>query len=171
MPIATFQSGPVNSLRGAALLTGLQHAAVVDVGGTTTDVGVLDGGLPRPAPRAVRIAGASTNFAMPDVLSLGLGGGSIVTFAAASVGPAACTVGPASVGARLPQEALCLGGSVCTASDVAVRLGRMQLGSSEAAAEKLTQEEAEAAWAVMQQKLEACLDAVKTTAGVSRQQG
>jgi len=62
MPVATFQSGPVNSLRGAALLSGLQDGVVIDVGGTTTDVGVLVGGLPRPAPRTVKVAGAATNF-------------------------------------------------------------------------------------------------------------
>ena len=75
MPVLTFQSGPVNSQRGAALLTGLQHAVVIDIGGTTTDVGFIgEGGLPRPAPRTVRFAGAHTNFqvrlAGPGTLSL-----------------------------------------------------------------------------------------------------
>ena len=172
LPVATFQSGPVNSLRGAAALTGLQQAAAVDIGGTTTDVGMLVGGLPRPAPRAVRCAGAATNFQMPDVISIGLGGGSRVRFPAAA-GPAAasqaahggCTVGPDSVGARLAEEALCMGGATCTASDVAVLLGRMQLGSRQAAASGLTAEQAEQAWAAVQQRLEGCLDHVKTQAG------
>lgn len=62
LPVATFQSGPVNSLRGTALLTGVQHAAVIDIGGTTTDVGLLVDGLPRPAPRVTLLAGAPTNF-------------------------------------------------------------------------------------------------------------
>ena len=65
LPVATFQSGPVNSLRGAALLSGLKHAAVIDIGGTTTDVGLLAGGLPRPAPRMTCLAGAPTNFQVP----------------------------------------------------------------------------------------------------------
>lgn len=181
VPVATFQSGPVNSLRGAALLTGIADGAVIDVGGTTTDVGLLVGGLPRPAPRAVRLAGAATNFQMPDVLSIGLGGGSLVRFpqpggrraeaapagsAPSEMAPeaAACTVGPDSVGAGLPREALCVGGGTCTASDVAVLLGRMELGSREAAAAGLSEEQAEAAWAEMQRALEDCLDAVKTEA-------
>ena len=172
LPVATFQSGPVNSLRGAALLTGLQQAAVIDIGGTTTDVGMLVGGLPRPAPRAVRCAGAATNFQMPDVVSIGLGGGSCVRFPAAA-GPAAaaaaaqggCTVGPDSVGARLAEEALCMGGATCTASDVAVLLGRMHLGSQQAAAAVLTAEQAEEAWVTVQQMLESCLDHAKTQAG------
>ena len=62
MPVATFSSGPVNSLRGAAALCGVRDAVVLDIGGTTTDVGVLVNGLPRPAPRAVKFAGQ--NFAI-----------------------------------------------------------------------------------------------------------
>lgn len=72
LPIATFQSGPVNSLRGAAFLTRLSDAVVVDIGGTTTDVGVLQAGFPRPAPTHVSIAGLRTNFQMPDMLSVGV---------------------------------------------------------------------------------------------------
>lgn len=40
-------------------------------GGTTTDVGALVKGLPRPAAATVDIAGVRTNFAMPDILSIG----------------------------------------------------------------------------------------------------
>ena len=49
---------------------------VVDVGGTTSDVGALTHGFPREASVAVDIGGVRTNFRMPDVLSFGLGGGS-----------------------------------------------------------------------------------------------
>ena len=44
-PVLTFASGPTNSMRGAAFLSGLKDAIVVDVGGTTTDVGVLQQGF------------------------------------------------------------------------------------------------------------------------------
>jgi N-methylhydantoinase A/oxoprolinase/acetone carboxylase beta subunit len=201
MPVATFQSGPVNSLRGAALLASCTDAAVVDIGGTTTDAGLLVKGLPRPAARAVRLAGAPTNFQMPDLLSIGLGGGSIVRFTSMKSQPseggehvehnavdlsvptardggtsdaeaaqqhqpgAVCTVGPDSVGARLAQAALCMGGDVCTATDVAVVLGKLELGVAEAAAARLSKGQAEVAWRAIQNKLEACLDAVKTEAG------
>ena len=77
-PVATFASGPTNSMRGAALLSGLEDCAVVDIGGTTSDVGVLQHGFPREASVSVDIGGVRTNFRMPDVLSLGLGGGSRV---------------------------------------------------------------------------------------------
>ncbi|MDR0945744.1 MAG: hydantoinase/oxoprolinase family protein, partial [Bifidobacteriaceae bacterium] len=46
-PVATFASGPTNSMRGAAYLSGLSECAVVDIGGTTSDVGVLNNGFPR----------------------------------------------------------------------------------------------------------------------------
>ncbi len=77
-PVLTFASGPTNSMRGAAFLSGLQDAIVIDVGGTTTDVGVLQKGFSRVAGLAVSIGGVRTNFRIPDTLSIGLGGGSLV---------------------------------------------------------------------------------------------
>jgi N-methylhydantoinase A/oxoprolinase/acetone carboxylase beta subunit len=74
-PVLTFASGPTNSMRGAAFLSGLKEAIVVDIGGTTTDVGALAHGFPREASIAVEIGGVRTNFRMPDVYSFGLGGG------------------------------------------------------------------------------------------------
>lgn len=70
------------------------------------------------------------------------------------------------MGSELAQRALCLGGAVCTASDCAVLLGRMRLGSRQAvAAAGLSEAEAQQAWEAMQGTLEACLDRVKTEAG------
>ena len=46
-PVLTFASGPTNSMRGAAFLSDQENAVVVDIGGTTTDVGVLARGFPR----------------------------------------------------------------------------------------------------------------------------
>ena len=46
-PVLTIGSGPANSVRGAAFLTGNSDSLVVDVGGTSTDVGVLVNGFPR----------------------------------------------------------------------------------------------------------------------------
>jgi N-methylhydantoinase A/oxoprolinase/acetone carboxylase beta subunit len=66
-------------MRGAAFLSRNQDAIVVDIGGTTTDVGVLVNGFPRPASFRVKCAGVMTNFRMPDVFSCALGGGSIVS--------------------------------------------------------------------------------------------
>lgn len=122
-PVLTIGSGPANSMRGAAYLTGLRDAIVVDVGGTSTDVGVLSAGFPRESSIPVEVGGIRTNFRMPDLLSVALGGGSRVRD---GDGP---SVGPDSVGYRLGSEALCFGGSTLTLSDVAVRAGRAVMGT------------------------------------------
>ena len=123
-PVLTIGSGPANSMRGAGYLTGLQDAIVVDVGGTSTDVGVLSSGFPRESSIPVEIGGVRTNFRMPDLLSVALGGGSRVRSRGTEV-----AVGPDSVGYRLTTEALCFGGSTLTLSDVAVRAGRASIGT------------------------------------------
>src|SRR5262245_37562147 len=113
-PVATFASGPTNSMRGAAFLSGLADCAVVDIGGTTSDVGILQAGFPREASVAVDIGGVRTNFRMPDVLSLGIGGGSHVSGA---------EVGPQSVGDELTSRARVLGGGCLSRGETAVTPG------------------------------------------------
>jgi N-methylhydantoinase A/oxoprolinase/acetone carboxylase beta subunit len=122
-PVLTFASGPTNSMRGAAFLSGLQEAMVVDVGGTTSDVGMLVHGFPREASIAVDIGGVRTNFRMPDVLSFGLGGGSLVRHAETGV-----RIGPDSVGYELTTKGCVFGGDVLTTTDVAVAAGTADLG-------------------------------------------
>lgn len=123
-PVATFASGPTNSMRGAALTSGLSSCAVIDIGGTTADVGLLVNGFPRETANEVKVAGIRTNFRMPDVLSLGIGGGSIVNTETAEVGPE-------SVGYKLTTEALVFGGTTLTATDIAVAAGRASIGDPE----------------------------------------
>jgi N-methylhydantoinase A/oxoprolinase/acetone carboxylase beta subunit len=122
-PVLTFASGPTNSMRGAAFLSGTADALVMDIGGTTTDVGVLAQGFPRESSVAVDIGGVRTNFRMPDLLSIGLGGGSLVVADGGRV-----RVGPRSVGYRITQEALVFGGSQLTATDIAVAAGYAEVG-------------------------------------------
>ena len=122
-PVLTFASGPTNSMRGAAYLSGIKDAVVIDVGGTTTDVGALHNGFPREASVAVEVGGVRTNFRMPDVFSIGLGGGSIV-------GGEPLTVGPQSVGYQLTEKARVFGGDTLTATDVAVAGGAIALGDA-----------------------------------------
>jgi N-methylhydantoinase A/oxoprolinase/acetone carboxylase beta subunit len=119
-PILTVGSGPTNSMRGACALAGLQDALVIDVGGTSSDVGILVNGFPRESATAVEVGGVRTNFRMPDLISIGLGGGTIVRGEGADV-----KVGPDSVGYRVVTEALVMGGSVPTLSDVSVKGGRL----------------------------------------------
>src|ERR1700738_5226924 len=57
LPVMSFASGATNSLRGAAFLSGIQDAMVVDVGGTSTDIGQLRHGFPREANSVVEIGG------------------------------------------------------------------------------------------------------------------
>jgi N-methylhydantoinase A/oxoprolinase/acetone carboxylase beta subunit len=121
-PVLTIASGPANSLRGAAFLSGLKDGIVVDIGGTTTDIGVLVNGFPRESSVAVEIGDVRTNFRMPDLVSIGLGGGSLVKF------ENGVKVGPESVGYRLEKEALVFGGDKLTATDIAVYLKRVELG-------------------------------------------
>jgi len=155
-PVMTFASGPTNSLRGAAFLTGLTEAIVVDIGGTTSDVGVLSKGFPRQAASVVGIGGVRTNFRMPDILATGLGGGSIVSLEDGSAGPL-------SVGYRIASEALVFGGATLTATDIAVRMGHSDLGDPEKVAQ-LPFEQARMILENMHGRLETIIEQCRTSA-------
>lgn len=158
-PVLTFASGPTNSMRGAAFLSGLKDALVVDIGGTTSDVGVLANGFPRQAGMAVRLAGVRTNFRMPDLLAIGLGGGSLVRPQADGT----VRIGPDSVGYRLTQEALVFGGSTLTTTDIAVAAGMADIGDRARVAH-LPADLVRNALAEIRRLLEAAIDRVKTSA-------
>jgi N-methylhydantoinase A/oxoprolinase/acetone carboxylase beta subunit len=153
-PVTTFASGPANSMRGAAHLSGIEDGFVIDVGGTTTDVGALVHGFPRQAPLAVEVGGVRTNFRMPDLYSMGLGGGSVV-----DLDPP--RVGPRSVGYRITEEALVFGGKTITATDVAVVLGRAEVGTVTPAAQ-IAANELEAVLNVIDLTLDAAVDRMRT---------
>ncbi len=151
-PVFTIASGPTNSMRGAAFLTGLKDAAVIDVGGTTTDVGMLVAGFPRSRSEGAVIGGIPTNFRVPDVYSFGLGGGSLVSRPLA--------IGPRSVGFCLPQKALCFGGDTLTATDIGVAAGLVDLGDRSRLAH-LDAGFVKAALAKMKADVETVLDRMK----------
>ncbi|WP_343504528.1 hydantoinase/oxoprolinase family protein [Alloyangia pacifica] len=157
-PVLTFASGPTNSMRGAAFLTGLKEAIVVDVGGTTSDVGALSHGFPRQASTSVDIGGVRTNFRMPDVFSIGLGGGSLVKGSPESV-----VIGPQSVGYRVRQEALVFGGQTLTATDIAVATGKAEIGDA-ALLESLDPKLVAAAAARMTEMFETCVERARISA-------
>ena len=157
-PVLTFASGPTNSMRGAAYLSGLKDALVADIGGTTTDIGVLNGGFPRESSIMVDIGGVKTNFRMPDILALGLGGGSIVEF-----GPGGSVkVGPQSVGYKITREALVFGGKTITATDIAVAAGYADVGDR-SRLKKLKASQVKAAVAEIHRMIEDNLDRMKTS--------
>ncbi len=122
-PALTFSSGPTNSLRGAYILTGLEDAVVIDIGGTTSDIGVLQGGSPRESNIGIDVGGVRTNFRMPDIVAIGLGGGSLVADQGQSVGPQ-------SVGYELVTKGLIFGGQTLTATDIAVAAGAADIGDA-----------------------------------------
>ena len=163
VPIRTFSSGATNSMRGAAYLSGHQtggsSAIVIDIGGTTSDIGVLlPSGLPRQASAYVTVAGVRVNYSMPHLHSIGLGGGSLVRHNK----DGKVTVGPDSVGHYLTSEALVFGGSTLTSSDIAVAAGRVVMGSP-GTVSHLTNDFVAEAQAEIKSLLESAIDMVKTS--------
>ncbi|CAN7356632.1 hydantoinase/oxoprolinase family protein [Rhizobium sp. LjRoot30] len=75
-PIETILSGPAASLVGARYLTGLDNGVVSDIGGTTTDVAVLDGGRPRLDAEGAVVGGYRTMVEAVAMRTYGLGGDS-----------------------------------------------------------------------------------------------
>ncbi|MHB2041153.1 hydantoinase/oxoprolinase N-terminal domain-containing protein [Aerococcus mictus] len=155
-PILTIASGPTNSIRGAAFLEARENAITLDVGGTTSDFGILKDGFPRQSSVAVNVGGVRTNFRIPDIVSIGLGGGTIVRVKDGEV-----TVGPDSVGHHIQEEAIVFGGDTITATDVAVRLGRAQVGQAELA-NSIPLDIVEQADAKIKELLETSIDIMKT---------
>ena len=137
-PVFTFSCGPTNSLRGAAELTNISNGIVVDIGGTSTDVNMLINRFPRPASAYVKIGGVRTSFRMPDTVSIGLGGGSLVSF---NKQDGSVKIGPQSVGYQLKKEARCFGGQILTTTDIAIALGHAKLEGANPSLVGLTLEE------------------------------
>jgi N-methylhydantoinase A/oxoprolinase/acetone carboxylase beta subunit len=162
-PIRTFASGMTNSMRGAAYLaahdTRKASSIVVDIGGTTSDVGVLlPSGLPRQASAFVTVAGVRMNYAMPHLHSIGLGGGTIVR----ENTDGKVTVGPDSVGHYLTRDALVFGGTVLTASDIAVASGKAEIGDSSCVSHLKSEKVADAQRSI-KMLLERAIDVIKTS--------
>lgn len=156
-PVLTFASGPTNSIRGAAHLSQLKNALVVDIGGTTTDIGMLVNGFPRESAAAADIGGVRTNFRMPDILALGLGGGSLVSQ------NRKIRVGPQSLGYRLVEDAYVFGGTQLTATDIAVAAGFAEIGNRSTVA-NLSEAFIEETANVIHRMVEEGVDRLKTSA-------
>jgi N-methylhydantoinase A/oxoprolinase/acetone carboxylase beta subunit len=104
-PIETVLSGPAASLVGAAWLSGLKNFIMSDMGGTTTDIGVLLDGHPRIAEEGANVGGWRTMVKAIDVKTVGLGGDSEIATepnGSLRVGPE--RIVPVSlIGARFPE--------------------------------------------------------------------
>ncbi|KZV63899.1 DUF917-domain-containing protein [Peniophora sp. CONT] len=171
VPIRTFNSGPTNSMCGAAFLvkqlavdSGSRRSLLVaDIGGTTTDVGViLPSGLPRQASSITDMSGVRMNFSCPDVKSIGLGGGSIVRKPSPS---SSLTIGPDSVGHNISTQALTFGGDVATATDYAIAVSsiNLQIGDASRIPDSVRSSATEFS-AILKTMLEGVIDAMKTNA-------
>lgn len=157
-PILTIGSGPTNSIRGAAYLSKQRDSLVLDIGGTTSDIGVLVNGFPRESSKSVTVGGIQTNFRMPDIYSVGLGGGSIVREQA----DGSVTVGPDSVGYQITDKAIVFGGDTITTTDIAVKLGMCEVGDV-SLAEKISDDVANKAMKQITNILEDGIDRMKTS--------
>ena len=165
LPIRTFSSGPTNSMRGAAFLTqnDIKEAImVVDIGGTTTDVGLLlANGFPRQAAAFSEISGVRTNFSYPDVRSIGLGGGSIVR----KHDDGSLTIGPDSVGYQLPQKSIVFGGEIPTATDYTVLAEpKLDIGNRSLVMAANFDDNVPAFKLLVKKMLERAIDTMKTSA-------
>ena len=163
-PILTVVAAISNSVRGAYVLTGIEDAIVVDMGGTTTNVGALEHGFPRESSMPAVIGGVKTSFMMPDFIAIGLGGGSVVKKLDGDV-----VVGPESVGYELVTKGIAWGGDVITATDIALALGKMEIDDPrcdpERARRLIPRDLAEKAYKYIVSRVEETIDKIKTRPG------
>ena len=163
-PVRTFAAGATNSMRGAHFLSGESSAMVADIGGTTTDVGALVNGYPRNTTAVTTIGGVRTNIRMPDAISVGLGGGSVVTFERGDGCEPELTIGPNSVGYKLREEAVVFGGDTLTSTDIAVAAGHASVGER-SRVEDLDDTLVEMGVATIQKTVAGVVDRMKIGAG------
>lgn len=123
--ISTYQSGPTSGIHAAALLceaVGIDAALTADVGGTSTDVGVVRGA--RPIRRElIDVGGLPLAQSSVELVSFGIGGGSIARLVDGKV-----TVGPDSAGAAPGPACFGLGGREPTPTDAWLVLGYLDPG-------------------------------------------
>jgi N-methylhydantoinase A/oxoprolinase/acetone carboxylase beta subunit len=77
-PVETILSGPAASVAGAKLLSGLDNATVIDIGGTTTDSADLKDGLVEVCESGARVGGFATHVKALNMRTVGLGGDSLI---------------------------------------------------------------------------------------------
>ena len=146
-PVALVLSGPAGGARAAAavaLRCGWSEAITFDMGGTSTDVCLVSGGVPAPAPER-QVGGLPIRMPSLDIHTIGAGGGSVAALDAGG----ALAVGPRSAGARPGPACYDLGGVEPTVTDANLLTGHLPadsalpgLGSLDAVAARLAHERA-----------------------------
>lgn len=140
--VQTYSSGPRGGMEGARVLAqhyGLPRLLSMDVGGTTTDIGLVDANGVR-AERRGRVEGVPTSFALCDVVSAGVGGSSIIRVEGGQV-----RVGPESVGSAPGPACFGLGGTNATITDAFLLGGLLDPASFFGGALKIDAERARSA--------------------------
>ncbi len=125
IPASLVLSGPAGGVRAAAAIAaacGIDDVVTFDMGGTSTDVCLVRGGVPDPAPSRV-VAGMPVRLPALDIHTIGAGGGSIVGIDAGG----ALTVGPQSAGAVPGPACYRRGGTQPTVTDADLVLGRIPI--------------------------------------------
>jgi len=118
----TLLSGPAAGVVGAAFVagaSGFKQAITLDIGGTSTDVALVDGTIAQTTDG--KIGGHPVKLPMIDINTVGAGGGSIAWFDTGG----ALRVGPGSAGADPGPAAYGRGGTEPTVTDANVVLGRL----------------------------------------------
>lgn len=121
-PVLTISAGPTNSFIGGMKVAQLQNGIIIDVGGTSTDIGLVNNGIPRRCLNNSKIGGITLNFPMPDVHSIAMGGGSHVTIDKSSI-----EIGPLSCANKFCTQSVSFGGKQLTLTDVALALGYFEI--------------------------------------------
>jgi len=127
-PAALLLSGPAAGVRAAAAVAranGFPDAVSFDMGGTSTDVCLIAGGVPAPSPSR-DIGGFPVRLPALDIHTIGAGGGSIARVDAGG----ALAVGPESAGADPGPACYGRGGTQPTVTDADLVAGHLALGSS-----------------------------------------
>ncbi|WP_420224618.1 hydantoinase/oxoprolinase family protein [Pigmentiphaga litoralis] len=124
LPIALAMSGPAAAVNGVARMidpaTSASVAISIDIGGTTSDLSLLEQGAARYT-QALAVGQLDLRVRSLDIVSIAMGGGSIVRVTTAG----ALRIGPDSAGARPGPAAYGQGGQLATVTDCLVVLGRL----------------------------------------------
>lgn len=123
LPVSLLLSGPAGGVLAAAAAasaSGFPDAVTFDMGGTSTDVCLVQGGVPEPAGERT-VGGYPIRQPSLDVHTIGAGGGSIAAVDAGG----ALTVGPRSAGAVPGPASYALGGVEPTVTDANLVAGRL----------------------------------------------
>lgn len=159
-PVRTILSGPAGGIVGAAALgvrTGCARMLTIDMGGTSTDVAMIDGAIPRRADWTLdRMA---LRVPVIDIHTVGAGGGSIARRDAGG----SLQVGPESAGAD-PGPACYGRGTWPTVTDANLVLGRLDASHFLGGAMRLDVARAESAVATLARRLG--LSTVRTAEGI-----